>query len=519
MIDTIQLRLHDLQFHEQLVNNLSRKELQQGITHRYYYYQQKDEPTHEQKLLWKRYNIFHQTGEEKDRIYFNKLKSSHYDLAYSIDYWQGCINFNFSIPKYLFGTNIQMFVPNKLSHKIPFYNNDPIKQASIDSYHHMIYFLKNFFKKNFGEIPIDYSLLNIIRIDFCYNQFFPNEVEAITHLNFQKQMRRKYLKKPEVSSKNYSSGVWFNTTEYSCKIYHKGPEFRYNDAKQMKQINKERNKKIFDIPIFQTAANRILRYEMTFRNSYMSRLYLDKVFRKDCPLWNEIYPDYKQIYNNGYLKKRDPLTGQRTGTKIQKLKLPIGNKRKYKYVQSFAKKTFHFNFGQQSEWHETTFPYTHEFKTQQYTFDRDALYTYELHKQMALKFNEFVQFFKIKCSRQMMDLLSTVLASDHNVADGLTFVAKQAGINPRRTTAIKNISKHKLRLFLNLLRSYTFEEIKDNNIFPRSTYYQYKSILNQFGINEASFNEANNWDNLDFDFYNEWILANSFSLKNLRYRF
>lgn len=109
------------------------------------------------------------------------LPSSHYSIACHINYKADFIEFNFSIPKFRYGTNLFQF--------IDYFSQSAEKQFSI-----LMDFLQRF-KRNFIDQIRDYDL-EIVRIDFCYNQFFLSREEALQYKSFQEKALRKKPGRP-----------------------------------------------------------------------------------------------------------------------------------------------------------------------------------------------------------------------------------------------------------------------------------------------------------------------------------
>lgn len=130
------------------------------------------------------------------------------------------------------------------------------------------------------------------------------------------------------SSKNkhsYSTSVFFSTRDYGFKIYHKGTEYRspQGEMKHHKKTNKlirankenfnllsgKRRDYLYDVEKIGAHADKILRYEITFRHSYLCKIFWAKVFRyKDEPWqkrmakWKEYRRIHEHIFGKAALK-------------------------------------------------------------------------------------------------------------------------------------------------------------------------------------------------------------------------
>ena len=65
--------------------------------------------------------------------------------------------------------------------------------------------------------------------------------------------------------RDYATSLMYKTKRYSAKIYHKGREYERNDLKEHLRINKERGMQYFKTEQYQALADKMLRYELTYR--------------------------------------------------------------------------------------------------------------------------------------------------------------------------------------------------------------------------------------------------------------
>ncbi len=250
-------------------------------------------------------------SKKKARIYSNKthLKSSHYLLAYSINSVKNNVEFNFSIPKMLYGSNICQFV------KHPNEKGDFSRSKQLDinyvmtaTYDRLMKFVNKFIATftdvtySVGGEAIQTHRVNpqdvqIKRIDLCFNQYFDSKEDALTYLSAQKKIRKKYIRETSNNKTDWNTSIFLRTDDYTAKIYHKGSEYKSKtgELKHHKKINKQFSKAgkapIFDTDFYQEESDKILRYEISFKNSIISRYYKNEVFRKDC----KIHQSFKEI--------------------------------------------------------------------------------------------------------------------------------------------------------------------------------------------------------------------------------
>lgn len=200
-----------------------------------------------------------------------RVPSSHYDLAYNVDTRKDYLEFNFSIPKYLYATNVLQFV-------------NEIDCSCSATFSMLQGFLFKFLNQNFLQTPL-FSDVEINRIDLCYNQFFDTKASALAYLEEQKKLLLKYARSSKNNYRSYDTSLMYVTRRYSFKIYHKGTEFKAHDLKQLEKSNP------FQYPLeyFGNHADTILRYEMTFRSSYLSYLMQHYFFTSEA---KSMYAEY-----------------------------------------------------------------------------------------------------------------------------------------------------------------------------------------------------------------------------------
>lgn len=210
------------------------------------------------------------------------LPSSHYEVLAAIR--NNYLEFNFSIPKYLYGNNVMQFI-------------NMGDQSAHVCYLELKKFLYGFIKSMcmYQEpIPED---VEINRIDFCYNQLFNSKNDALQYLDEQNVINKKLARASKNKGRNYESeSLTYNTRRYGWKIYHKGKEFRKNDLNKIAKKNKK------DLPLEYIAeiADRTLRYEMTFRKSMIKYLCNQYFFVSGQ---KQLYPQYSEHKLTKFCKK------------------------------------------------------------------------------------------------------------------------------------------------------------------------------------------------------------------------
>jgi len=189
-------------------------------------------------------------GYANTKIY-GRLNSGINGVAYYVNQYRDFIEYNFSLPKYIYGTNILEFIP---SLEINGFRN---RQGIIDNldmvYKMFIKFIEEFFKQ--FEYKINYAHLEINRIDFCFN-FYSNEVDK----DFIELKKSDLFKGKNVV--HYEDSILKKMKYKSYKWYKKGVEYAKN----------ERLKHLKNGIDMQRRADKIIRYEATYRNKAILEL-------------------------------------------------------------------------------------------------------------------------------------------------------------------------------------------------------------------------------------------------------
>lgn len=474
MIDTIVLRIHDLHYHKELADYLNKEH--EG------YSRETGEITKEDydsfmnirdKNLHMEILKLHKKGQFLIRHKSQKLlnNSGHYFLNVFINYERDFLEFNFSIPKYYYGTNVFMYVPHFSDKSFAFHNNQSLQYSLDQAYDRLIRFLKYFMDSELSYIhEIDYTKVEINRIDLCYNQVFNSERDALKYLEYQKEIRRKHSRKDSNSFREYETSLMYITARYSLKVYHKGAEYLKHDLKENCLINKERKEEYFNIDGLQAFASKILRYEITIRSKYLSYLFKQKVFRKNCPYHKANYKIYKSVEMQ--LKKNESiflhlsrLKSEKTKENYLKLnpiiKISTENKAIYRNMERLLDRQSEFMLQVSKEvdmFNKTTVKSSH--------YESRALFSKELFKACTKVFLDFVNEFQVieKPNR-----------------------AKVAEIIDEYNQRIGNkLPKNEMLKFYSLLENGSFDKIRKENIYSKSTFFRYVSRFKKIGITQQN---------------------------------
>ncbi|MEO8933127.1 MAG: phage/plasmid replication protein [Xanthomarina sp.] len=249
MIDTIHLKVHNLSNYDKIYNQFYNPEIEKkkSITRAFV-----DEAT---AKTYERVSVpgivFHDTSVFLPVIHRNTLllPSSHYSVSYCINVDRDFIEFNVSIPKFEFGLNVMQFI-------------NLFDQSSAVVYNSLMAFIEKFINEFFIQKPLMIDV-EIFRLDFCYNQLFNSREDSFLYLDHQKKFMSKYSRKESNNHPIYGTSIYYHTKRYTWKIYHKGSEFLKNDCKE---ILKADNPKNIPIQFFKDEADKMLRYELEYRN-------------------------------------------------------------------------------------------------------------------------------------------------------------------------------------------------------------------------------------------------------------
>lgn len=177
------------------------------------------------------------------------IRSSESDVTFSINYEGGFIDFNFSIPKYLYGHNMAQFIPQCESplffkNSSTIFNWNTQKLLLFNRLNNFVYF---FLKDLFINLELEYqpvmTYVELVRIDLCYNQYFDSKEIALAYLNEQKKLKKKSkVYSPDLNTDFITTLAWRTQNGCYFKIYHKGTEYintKFGDFKKHNEINKK----------------------------------------------------------------------------------------------------------------------------------------------------------------------------------------------------------------------------------------------------------------------------------------
>jgi hypothetical protein len=525
MIDTINFKIHNLKKHIKIVEILDKRMLGQGYSKGVKAEEKEGFMGHATKLIYRRYSVDWKSGKMLEADYFHKLKSSHYELAYCLKESQDCILFNFSIPKLLYGTNVLQFIRHDFQTDYALRYGDYLRQALSDSYFDLIKFFNWWFQTEFTDLPISRYDVEITRLDFCYNQVFDSKAECFRYLHLLKKIKPPYLRETGDSQENYHTSLYYKNRQFSFKIYHKGAEYMRKDKTEHSRINYEENKEYFPREVLQDFADRILRYEITIRSSFMSRLFVQYIFRKDDPEWKELLADHNYLLRQGFWRKRKWSSEKqryvRVGPKFGSHLDPDRGinhvlhptfKRKMNYIRKIYSKKFNFFLDADNEFVRNHQPFMDEdLERKDAYFDNKALFSKLLFDRMAEAFVNKVNFFKVKFLGPYETLVKQMQQAKGDL-DTVADLHTDIGVLKK---VKKEINLTTLEIIFEKLQYLSWEDLVIQGFISKRTMYTYKKFLRET-LGETNFSfEDKAYLTYDFDEYENFIHSKFDKLKHL----
>lgn len=175
------------------------------------------------------------------------IRSSETEVTYLLNYEKGFMDFEFSIPKYLYGHNLAQFIPQADS-KLYRKNSSDIflwnKQSDL-LYNRFNKFIYSFLQDLFFNMELEYqpnmNYVELVRFDLCYNQYFDTKEIALAYLDEQKKFKKKSkIYSPDSNVDFKTTIAWRTQNGNYFKIYHKGSEYinqKHGDFAKHTKIN------------------------------------------------------------------------------------------------------------------------------------------------------------------------------------------------------------------------------------------------------------------------------------------
>lgn len=420
-----------------------------------------------------------------------RFRSSNYDINIVVNPKSDCIRISFSIPKAVFGTNVLQMIPN-ITNK--YYKGDKHNgfESMIDeSYYFLITFIKDFLFDLFGGLPIDYKLVEIARLDFCFNQVFNSADSARRYITYLRHHKKKYSRDNGITFHNGNLRTPGRNSNFT--IYQKGLDFDKHDKKEIvkrggiphvpaSQLPKTL-KKLSDL------AYKTLRYEYQFKKGALSKFYKENVFRVSCKTHQFNLKHYKSIRAE---KKRL----EKKGETLEHSKELFRQK-----FRSAIETTTSLRL-EVSEWdslHNTfTTDSNHSLIPQESFVPRVAAFDIEVFRACVKKLHFDFLDFQVGSRptylkmREMVDEWNSSSTKEQKIPKNFKSWLK---------SAFRDVGNDNDRLFVSFLD----DELKDGDISTR-TYYNYKKYLKWIGISTNSVLYLDINAPKDFEPYHDYLL-------------
>jgi hypothetical protein len=395
--------------------------------------------------------------------------SSHYALTYYVNYTMNFIEFNFSIPKHIYGSNILMFTEHLADSHFSMVACSDLKYAMNKSFKFLDAFIRKFMIMQFPDTNnYDLKDLEVNRIDVCFNQVFKSKEEALLYLDYQKKLKKKYARNEDGVMREYSTSLMYVTKRYSAKIYHKGTEYEKNDLKEHLKINAQKKFEYFKTKDFQKFGDRILRYELTIRNTFLNYLHKCYLFRKKDKTFQTALMKYALVdsviqKNDRIAKKIGTLSGE--AKILYMLEHPYEKIKKedrlvYKLVQKIINKRTYFMIETDMAsvlYNEKHVPYDCE----------TAKFSKELLDLCFEKLVSFMEEFQIK-ELPAEELIKRQIELHNSI------------------NKIKLPKSEMISFYSQLVKYGSFKEMEKYAGYSRATMYRYKERFKKIGVTETS---------------------------------
>ncbi len=533
MIDTIVLRIHNLHKYGKIVELLRLRGKGTPLydiknPHREYI----DSDTglvfdKQDDYMQIRAMEYHDTG--KTQVFYRDkiLTSSHYYLGYQIRNDRDFIEFNFSIPKLIYGTNLVQFVPHSSEYKRLYTWEDLNSLLSMEKYTYkrLIIFIKTFLFRYFPEAydfgGIDLNDVEINRVDISFNQHFNTKKQALKYLEFQKRIKKKYIRETSKNKIDWGTSIFIQTERYVAKIYHKGTEYASSNGerKHHEKINKKKKRTVFQVENIrdkngrvvgeglQSYADRILRYEISFKNAMMSHIYRKTLFAKTCPVFKKLKRDFKKV--DSIQKRCERLSSKKVENPMKEFnELPKEKKRNHRLYKSIMNKRISFRLKVSNDTKKANSSLEGMKFSRKFTasLPQETNFSRLLLDEMFKEFNKFLKQFKVEVRVNVSNAGKRVAKYNQDIelfnkyyADGVWDMPKSK-INP-----------NKARQIIMLLQTNTLDELVKNGVISRATKYNYIKMLKNIGLKpkQLAMDEVHIQTTLDFTGYRDYIMSGS----------
>lgn len=495
LIDTIHFRIYNLRKHDALVQYLHQKRVDGSSQY------VKDIPVEDvpKRVYNSRFWWDWSTGRQVEQRYRGHLPSYHYNIAFSINFASDYIEWNLSIPKFLYRTNVFQFVPHYFDGDYSLVYGNSIEERGKAAYGRLKRFLNAFFKTHCGD-QVDWYDVHIVRVDLCFNMLFKSKSEALDYMKELKKIKKKHSRESKVFTDGEYFGLYYVQGDYTFKVYHKGLEFGAagHDASELKRRGVSKDK----IQAMQQFADRMVRYEVEFRTGMMDTVFKRKVFRRNDRKWLKGRKYYFSFSRGGYIKKngkklykvppvKDDRGREYSKKQIAEMRMSKAQLALVKYGQFYTNKTFHFFLKSDSrlaDSDERSLLFWHaEIATGSFTFEPDQKFSKKLWDGMVDQFLVFLREFTVQYQEESRYVLRKVDAMDASDKDKsiefYEYLRMKTGLEDK---VLRRINRNTFRLWLKMLESHTMTDIKNSGIVAERTFYLYKSVFVKLGYSDVA---------------------------------
>jgi len=450
MIDTLHFRLHDLSIHRDLVAQVRGFKSYRAAYSATFNDMENLRYLRDKPMFYFSDKLRNVVYEPHEKMGHFTVPSFTYKPTFKVDLELDFIEFNFSVPKYVYGTNANEYIKN---------GTISFEESGSYLYSLLIGSIKKFFADAF-LLDIDLAFVELLRFDLCYNQYFLTKDDALLYLDHLKSVKKKgRIAGSSDLMQRYDTSLSYRTKTNFYKIYLKGPEFRKHDAIELLKSPKNSVASVMNAA---NIADRILRYEISFNYKWMSYIFTRKIFRKSCVIHKDLMFSFKLIKQHYAVHAFNGISYKQ--------------KQMYGEYNSLLNSNFRFFLHQPlPPWHHFRTPeYKENIMTdesRQYepepAIDKRALFD-SLMCRLAVK--KFVDFFNEYQIQEVDTIIAFKQKLESALSDG------------------QQLNKEKLFSFYSNLNTFGVEYCR-KNFYKKNTFYRLKKIMLSLGIDISNFIE------------------------------
>lgn len=488
MVDSVIFRIHDLVYHQNLkkhIENLTEKTRtvkMMTLTNEVY--------DNQKAFYIRHYYRDVATGREVEAGARAHLKSSHYDCAimWNLLQGRGFVEFNLSLPKYWFGNNVSQLIDHYQDPDFFHVRNHSFWDCQKQGWRRFVQVMNHFISTMLGgEMKdggmVDKSLLEITRIDICFNLCLNNEEDANFYIDEIRGIRKKGMH--DISSKalDYDGAVYFPSKNVTLKIYQKGKEFKKNSYRKVKKRYGER-----EANILQKMANCMLRFEVEFRKGGMTDAFFKLLKNRKHPLYECLrmarsYSAHGYFSRNGVKYNKDGLNNK--GQSNVYTKMTYDDAKKLQLGQKLISKEIAFYSHRPSYGSVLNMDKSDIIKQ----YDHSEHFSPEL-------FSVLVERFKALCFQFRLGNMKNIEWAAEVLQKSKTQkeVDRQFHAMTGFSVTGSGLSSGKIQLLMGYLREFTWKEIEQKKVFPLRTLRRYKKWFTDQGLAEKNTSRKFNID-------------------------